>query len=847
MSRLVGLIFIVVAISACQQPDVKISGALEALQLMSDSRAYPYEEAPSNAHYNGFLSIEKNFRAQNTVRSNENEWEAIGPWNTSGRALSLAVNPEDDNVLFVGTASGGLWRSNKMGKDTSWYRIATGYPVLSVSAVTIAPGDSNLMYIGTGEVYNYERSGTGAAHRSTRGTPGMGILRSTDAGKTWEISLDWRFDQNHGVNHIEIATNNDAVAYAATSDGVYKSNDKGESWILVHDVKMAMDVAIHPENEDWVVTGYGNFSSSGKGIYLTKNGGITWRKIGNPLPTIFDGKIKLAFSKNNPNVIYASIGHAFSTGQQGMTWLCRSDDSGETWSVVNQTDYSMWQGWFAHDVAVHHDDADTAMAIGIYIHKTVNGGIDLPQITQNPQVTRGKPPVGKPDGGPLYTHVDHHAVIYHPNDPNIVIIACDGGVFVSEDGGETYESRNGGLQTTQFYNGVSVSALRSDRIIGGLQDNNSVIFDGDLAWTRTFGGDGSWTAMRSDDDNVVFASYQYLNVFKSTDGGSQFLRSLELRLGDNPCFIAPFVMHPEIPDVMYAGSNYIYVSIDGGATWEPTNQSRPLNGNDPAFSMDVANTDPGLVICGLAPLNNSSSVWMTRDFGVNWNRIGEGVFPDRYPTDVSIDPSDEAIAYVTFGGYGTGHVFKTMDYGDTWEDISGLLPDLPVNAVIVDPDYSNHIYIGNDLTVFLSRDGGDTWEVFEEGLPEAILVFDLKIQKETRKLILASHGNGMYRSDLAEPISTSQNQTDQKSERNGLSILGNPVSGSQLILLSESSDLKVTGLKLVNHLGMVVRPAYSIGGDRILVELPSRLSTGSYILIVESGRGSASLPFIYLR
>ena len=821
----------------------KPNGALEALQFFSAQRQYPNLDQATSGFLRGFEQIQS-MREESVIslRSAENEWEAIGPWNTAGRALCVAVNPDNDDALYVGTASGGLWRSYRMGKDTSWRRIVTGYPVLSVGALDISPVDSNVILLGTGEVYNYERSGTGAAYRSTRGTPGFGILRSQNAGDTWDLVLDWSLDENQGVNDIEFARSNDQIVFAATTQGVLKSIDGGKNWDLVHDVIMAMDVAINPANPDFIVAAHGNFQSSGRGIYYSENGGQNWNKVALGQATNFDGKIRLDYSLSDPNVIYASVGDGFTTSNPGSTWLLRSNNAGRTWTMRNDTDYSMWQGWFAHDVSVHPTDAETVMTVGIYAYRSENGGINLPKVTSDIQVTQGRPPVGFPDGPEDYTHVDHHAIMYHPNVPGRVILANDGGVFVSEDGGDTYESRNGGLQTTQFYNGISVSAQNENLIIGGLQDNNSVVYEGELDWLRTLGGDGSWTAMNSNDANTLFASFQYLNIYKSNDAGRRFSRVFRPPGGDNAAFIAPFVIHPEFPDIMYAASSSVYLSGDNGESWGRTNDDNPIS-NDPIFSMEVAPSDPAVVYCGTAPFTGNPQIWLTQNFGDDWVEIGQNQLPNRYPTDITVDPSNSSIAYVTYSGYGTGHVFKTEDFGETWDDITGSLPDLPTNAVIVDPLYTDHIYVGNDVSVFLSRDGGVNWELFEKALPEALLVMDLKIHESSRQLVLGSHGNGMFRADLAEPIITSTNPVAYDAQCTSIE---SPAKDFSVVMKScvTTDNARVQFVGVNGSVIDIGRTELSEGRNKI--SLPQHLKPGKYFISIQYEGRVESHPFLYL-
>ncbi|MEL6862945.1 MAG: T9SS type A sorting domain-containing protein [Bacteroidota bacterium] len=748
---LAGLLYLQTNSPTNQEREEELSGAYQALIAFGAQRAYPNTQFPARAHY---AAWEKS-RTMASNRSTTAPWESLGPLNFSGRTLALAFNPDNPNTLYAGSASGGLWRSHTAGVGaTAWEYVETGFPVLGVGTIAIAPADSNTIYIGTGEVYNYEAAGTGAAYRSTRGSYGIGILKTTDGGATWEKSLDWSYNQNHGVWAIRIFPDNPDIVYAATTEGVYKSTDAGDNWTKVLDVVMATDLLIHPDDPDLVVVGCGNFSSPGFGIYQTTDGGSNWDKMSSDLPTAFNGKIMLGMAPSQPNTIYASIGNGFGFND-GATWLCRSDDFGINWEVRSTTDYSRWQGWFAHDVDVHPTDPDRLFAIGISVWNSNNGGNNLTERASS-GLGFDSPPIEGPDGPPSYIHSDCHYVLYHPVDHDIVYIANDGGIHRTTDGGLSFESCNGGMQTVQFYNGFSNSFQDSTFCIGGLQDNGTIFLDGDKTWTRVFGGDGSWTAVDPTDDNTFFISYQNLNMFKTTDGGQILDWAGPDADGQNIAFIAPYAIAQSDPFTMYAGASKLYKTPSAGNFWFAVNNDEELDGN-PILSLDISAQNSDVVYVATAPLGSQrGNVYVLKD-GINPINI-TGDLPDRYPMDITVDPTDEATAYITFSGYGTGHVFMTNDYGENWTDISDGLPDVPANAVIVDPLFPNNVYVGNDLGVYVSEDYGTTWSTYQEGLPTAVMIFDLKISPSNRKLRIASHGNGAYERDLIEvglpPVST---------------------------------------------------------------------------------------------
>jgi photosystem II stability/assembly factor-like uncharacterized protein len=823
----------------------QVSGAYEALNFFGARTVYPNQELPEKAFYAAWEHSKKMPKMESNERSDIDPWEAIGPHNRGGRTLALEYNPQNPNTLWIGTASGGIWRSYSAGIGVSaWEYVETGFPILGVGTIAFPPGDSSTIYLGTGEVYNVQAAGTGAAYRSTRGSYGMGILKSTDGGETWTQSLDWSYDQNRGVWAIKIDPNNPNMVYAGTTHGVYKSIDAGENWDQVFNISMANDLVIHPNNPDLLVVGVGNLGSPNRGIYRSTDGGQNWEQITDNLPADFQGKIQLNYAPSQPDILYASIGNGFSQSN-GASWLCRSEDFGASWTVVSQTDYSKWQGWFAHDVDVSATDPNKIVAIGIDVWKSDDGGQNLIQET-NGGIGDFNAPIGDP-GDPNTVHSDCHDVKFHPTEPNIVYVASDGGVHRSTDGGQTFQLCTGGLQNCQFYNGFSNSNQDANFCMGGLQDNGTIVWTGDLRWQVVLGGDGSWTGIDPQDDDTFFASWQNLNVRRFTNGGAQ-QNSMNIPTLNNVAFISPYVIYPGNGAVMYAGNGGVSVTTNGGDSWALTNGGNLLDNGNPVLSMDVATDNPSVVYAGTAPTTlfggTRGRIFVTISSGGTWiDRTG--ILPDRFPMDITVDPSDEGTAYVAFSGYGSGHVFKTTDYGQNWVDISGDLPDVPTNAIAVDPLYPNNIYVGNDLGVYVSIDGGITWETFQMGLNTATMIFDLKISNINRKLRAATHGSGAYQRDLIEDNVATNDLSNVVSEIN---IYPNPAKDFAKISFNVLQNEGVI-IRVVDVLGKLVQNidnrSFVTGVNEVTIDL-NRMSSGNYYVqfMTESGMTTKKLSVI---
>lgn len=848
------IMFVLIAVASLllfyhnfQQKPAKISGAFKALNLWGRQRAYPNADIPNVSHFAAYKLAKQTLKKSQAQAAAVEPWKSIGPHNNGGRTLAVVFNPQNPNTIYAGSASGGLWRSYSAGVGAqAWEYVPTGYPVLGVSTIAIAPDDSNTIYIGTGEVYNYQTGDTGAAYRITRGSYGMGILKTTDGGLTWAPSLDWSYNQKHGIWAIRINPENSNTVWAATTEGTYHSYDAGFTWSHVHDVIMANDLLINPADTNIVMVTCGNLFSEGHGLYRSTDGGQTWTRKTDGLPDRFGGKALLAVAPSAPQNVYVSIGNSY--GPNNATWLCSSFDSGETWNIVSEEDYSLWQGWFSHDVAVDPTMPLNVITAGIDIWKSQAGGIKLEQKSVWWATTPGPVPPGASEGPPYYSHADHHDIVFHPTDPNIIYFANDGGVFRSLDGGETFEGCNGGYQTVQFYNGFSCSQQDSNLAMGGLQDNGTIVYRGTTTWDRNVvGGDGCCSAIDAKNDRYMYASWQNLSLMKSTDRGRNFRRISVPGTNGPTAFVAPYVVAYDDPRVLYAGRDVVFKSTTRGSGWQATNGGVALDGN-PVLVIAISHQSSDVVYAGTAPGENPPGVFRTTNGGDEWVDI-TGNLPDRFPGDLTVDPTDDSIVYITFFGFGSAHVFKSTDSGDNWEDISVGLPDLPTLSIAIDPEYPRNIYIGNDLGVYVSRFGGTAWEDFNDGLPDAIIAMDLVISPANRKLRVATHGNGAYERDLLDgiPAGLSENDTpmlDFTLQQN----YPNPFNPNTQISFSLTKSTRVS-LKIFNTLGQHVKTLVdnelkNTGKHQVVWDSTDKNGTpvaaGTYIYHLRAGHNNLS-------
>ena len=326
--------------------------------------------------------------------------------------------------------------------------------------------------------------------------------------------------------------------------------------------------------------------------------------------------------------------------------------------------------------------------------------------------------------------------------------------------GTTYQDINGGLLTSQFYNGFSCSAQDSNRALGQVQDHFGWMYTGSLAWPSSGVDEIGWTAINQSNDFMMYAGNRDGgSISRSTNRGTSFFGSSSGIPGGTyvSAWNTPFALSKSNPNYLYFGRAIIYKTTNAGTNWTATNGGVSLDGN-PALSMAVAPTNQDTVFVGTVPGSGRVHVFRTTNGGTNWTNV-TGDLPNRYPLDIMIDPRDSRVVYVAFGGFDTTRLAKSTDAGLTWTHISSPLPNVPTTAVAVDPFNTNHVYVGNDLGVYVSTDAGLTWTSFNDGLFEAVIVGDLVISPSNRSIRLASHSNGVFTRKL---LSTSPTGVEEQ-------------------------------------------------------------------------------------
>jgi len=730
------------------------SGADKQLAAFFQARAYPDPTNLNEKFLRGWeqaMQIRNNQQVSRTTQSMYGSWNAIGPDMTiGGRILSIAIDPNNVNNVFIGSASGGIWKSVNAGG--SWTRVETGLPVLGVASIAFQPGNSNLIIAGTGEVYRADTSNIGFNVWKARGTYGTGIIRSSDGGVTWTNVLNKVESNLFGVQKIKFDPVNSNIVYACTTDGIFKSTNAGATWGATAILNAAnvspvpselyvSDLVINPANTNVMVAAIGNLSNTNKGIYRTINGGSSWTRVTSALPSssAMGGYTKL--ENAGSGVLYASIGG----NDAGENELYMSTDFGQTWFAKASSHHCSYQFWFSHTLAINPSNSNEIIIAGVNMYKYTS--------TSTTGSAGSKTQIGST------VHADYHDIKYQPGSSSIFYVANDGGMYKTTNNGSTFTRINTGLSATQFYASFAVSPSDPLLYIGGLQDNGVVRFDGS-SWNSVIGGDGGPSAFHPTNGAVVYASNDARKVGKSTNFGSSFTNTLSswaFNADDRTGFMAPIAVSKSDPNYVYVASDNLHKTTNAGTSWTNPDWSTATNYIEAryktAIALAVSPTNRDEIYVSTSPFSQKTdnslnitgapNVLRSTNGGTSFGSIKSNL-PDRFVMDFAISETNDDSVFVVLGGYGTSHVWVRNMTNGTWTSIGAGLPDVPFNAIMIDPLNPQILYAGCDIGVYVSPNRGATWYDFSDGLWDVTQVMDIQMTSDNQ-LIIATHGKGVFR------------------------------------------------------------------------------------------------------
>ena len=724
-------------------------------------------------------------------------WTPLGPGNIGGRTRVVRFHPGVPTTLFAAGVSGGIWRSDDSGAN--WRPMGDGLTNIAVNSLLIDPARPDVMYAGTGEGYFREEiRGTGLPLR------GSGIYISTDGATSWQQLPATNTPDFHWVNDLEFGVNDSRRIYAATRSGVWRSPDGGATWSRLLAVNVrggCLDLALRPDRvEDVLFASCGSYEQAT--VYRfpraadRSDAEVVLRE-----PDM--GRTSLAIAPSNPDVMYA-LAASNSPGplgiyQQGLlavyrsqrggvagTWATRVDNRDPTFintmlltntataaaracNPQGSTGIPATMGWYNNVIAVDPVDPNRVWAAGVDWFRSDDGGRNW-----------GLASWGSASS-PSYSHVDQHAITFHPHydgeSNQVALIGNDGGIFRTTNarattsggrlapcmGGQriqvAWTSLNHGYGVTQFYHGTPFPD--GTRYLGGTQDNGTLLGSdaaGPEGWKLALGGDGGFSAVHPTQTGIWLMESQWGNVVRTTNGGASLSLS---RTGLDPIvasglgpqgnylFIPPFT-HDPVSDAIWLGGEFLYRGGNFGQSWSKVQSSHAPDGGrvsaiavSPRANATVfAGTDKGHIL----RTTNGTDPVTAITFTTTQPRQG-------WVTSIAVDRASGAV-YATYGNFGGAHVFRSTDNGETWHSLDGSgpdgLPDIPVHSIVVDPDDRQRLYLGTDLGVMVSIDGGNNWMSEETGFGPAVTMWLSLIRTPAgqKQLFAFTHGRGVWRVTL---------------------------------------------------------------------------------------------------
>lgn len=754
-------------VAALRQTTTRVSSSTSSFVLASGASATWLHVGDAGQQTGGAALT--NFGGGSPVQPRNN-----GP--VVGRVAALAVDPANANIIYAGTALGGVWKTTDAAQ--TWVAKTDGQPSLAIGALAIDPTTPRTVYALTGEG-NYSTSYYGA-----------GLLKSTDAGETWtRISTALA---GLTASRLIVDPNAPQTLYAAVGrgiccapwtttasgiGGIYRSTDGGVTWSLTLDPEssaaggctnnvgapsgVGSDLAVSSSGGTTTIFAAlgSQYGCTANGIYRSTDAGQMWQRLTNPDGSL--GRIALSTTPADPNVVYAATQMA-DPGQADQGYLggvFKSVDGGANWSALttpndvkgyDQNGSPIRASQYAYDlyVSVSPTDPGTVYVGGLDIFKTVDSGQTWTNTTNVYNSPAGQPSV----------HPDQHVLAFAADGS--LYAANDGGVWRSSDGASTWSNRNGGLEAMELV-GLAVSKPEQGLVIyRGAQDNSNSRYGGSGTWDTVVDGDGTYAAIDPTNSRIAYAGHPRASIFKTTDDGATWA---PITGGGGPSdpatdgriqFTTPFVIDQTQPRRLLIGTYRLWETTDGGSNWAVAGTGQDLaGGRKDITTLAIAPSAPNTVYAG----TNGGRVQATTDDGGSWTN-GAGL-PGRWVTSLAVSPTNASVAWAGVSGFNTatpsspGHVFATTDGGRTWRNASGNMPDVPVDALAVDG--MGTLYAGTDVGVLASTDGGATWAPLGIGLPN-VVVSGLVLRADGM-LYISTSGRGVWSLTVGLPPATPTN------------------------------------------------------------------------------------------
>lgn len=696
---------------------------------------------------------------------------SIGPASMSGRIGAIAAVPTEPDIIYVGAATGGLWKSIDGG--TTWKPVFDDQPVSSIGAIAINQANPDIVWVGTGE----------AAPRNTAGV-GRGVYLTLDGARTWKFL---GLEKTEKISKIILDPNDPRAAYVAAMGttwgknperGVFKTTDGGKTWkkVLFVDQKTGVsDLAMDPKNPNKLIAGmwqhrrwpwFFKSGGPGSGLYITVDGGENWQKITvkEGIPKGELGRIGIAFSINKPEIVYALV-------EAKKSVLLRSDDGGYHWKTINKSSDVGNRPFYYHRLWVNPVNENIVYLLHSRMMVSEDGGKSFRSLTNFGQA-----------------HSDFHAMWLHPNG-EMMIVGNDGGVVVSYNRGKSWRFVEN-LPIGQFYH-ISFDMATPYNVYGGLQDNGSWMGPGyvlkeraiyNYLWKTVGGGDGFDTEPDPEKPGAGYGMSQggSLYYFDTATGTSRSIVPTESDVKHRYNWNAGFAVDPFHPATIYLGSQFVHRSKNKGKTWEiispdltTNNPEKEKQAESGGLTLDVTNAENHCTILCIAPspvkegviwvTTDDGNVQLTRDNGQTWQLVSKKITsgkkgmapPATWSPHIEASKFYAATAYVVFDDHRranwTPYLFVTHDYGKSWQSLVTPEIDGFIHVIEEDPVDKNLLFLGTEFGMYVSFNGGGNWMKWTQGLP-TVPVRDIAVQPRENDLIIATHGRSLYIIDDISPL-----------------------------------------------------------------------------------------------
>ncbi len=746
-----------------------------------------------------------------------------------GRLNCISFHPSNPNIFWVGSPSGGIWRTTNGGYN--WTILNNNMSVLGVSDIAVPNNfaTSNTMYIATGD------RDKGSLYSDIHNS--IGVYKSTNGGTNWfETGLTYDVSSNKFVYRLLIHPDSSEVLYASSSDGIYKTTNGGTDWERVQHMEFS-DMEFKPGNPNTIYASSLGYDTTY--VYKTTNGGQDWTYTCVTTEAI---RSEISVTTANSSIIYmistnsnGALKGIYKSTDSGTSFICVADSTINLLGGEPDGSSTSGQGGFDIAIACAPTDANLIFIGGIISWKSTNGGTNWIPISR---------PLNPPDPSFAHTHDDKHALAYQYNT-NVLFDCNDGGLDKSTNGGTNWINLSNGLIISQIYR-ISVSQTNPDRVIAGLQDNGTKLrLNGANQWKYIFAADGMECIIDYSNSTYNYFTIQDGVIYRNSNG---FLDTSRVIISDNipgqpkGAWITPFILNPKNSAIIYAGYNLVYKTTDRGDTWEAISDTLS---SSKLTNLVISPSDTNVLYA-----SNHSNTWKTTNSGVNWTPLNLPSTTNTL-TYIAVKDNDPNTIWITYGGYFGSRAYQSTNGGDNWSDISQGLPSIPALCIT---QYKSSLgrtvlYAGTDMGVYV-KDGNNPWVMFGTGMPN-VIVSEIEIYYNSTtgdRLRAATYGRGLWEI----PISTT-----------GISVIStelpfdyslgqnypNPFNPVTKINFQIPSKANVS-MKVYNQLGqevaVLVNKVFDAGYYSADFDA-SKLSSGVYFYRLISGNYTAAKKMILLR